>query len=296
MSPATRSASLGALLLALGAGMSPADEVSDKQKTVARGNLAKADIRKAAVAESDALIVCARLPEARVRTVAGALQKTYKTARKGLQFDEQEEPWKGKLTVYLLPDQRDFAQFMRSVAGQRAEGTSHTAVRGDEPYVVSGAELDAKVTDADVVAELAPLVAGALLSSKTGPSTAVPGWVRSGFGRAAALRAEGVTGRRFTTYKTQARAAVLGGAGRPPAALADAWGDRPDAGVVATSLMDYMAFGPGAENFPKFLSGLRPDENGTEPAIMTAIEGAGWKGPELDAAWKKWVRAGMAAK
>jgi hypothetical protein len=60
--------------------------------------------------------------------------------------------------------------------------------------------------------------------------------------------------------------------------------------------MDYLAFGPGAANFPKFLSGLRPDENGTDPAITAAIEGAGWKVPELEAAWKKWVQGGMVVK
>jgi hypothetical protein len=288
---------LAALFLLLFAGVAAADEVSDRQKKVARENLEKSDIRKVNVSESETLIVCAPLPEARLKTVAAALQKTYKAARKGLQFDAKEEPWKGKLTVYVLPERRDFIEFMRTVAGQKPEGTSHVSVRGDEPFAVTGADLGERATDADVTAELAPLVAGALLAAKVGPSATVPTWVRSGFGRAAALRAEGTGGRRFSAYKTQARAAVLGGGGRPPAPVADVWGgERPDAGALATSLMDYMAFGPGSANFPKFLSGLRPDENGNEPSIAMAVEGAGWKVPELEAAWRKWVQGGMVVK
>ena len=298
MSPIRSCIPFVALAFVLAVGFAPADDLSDKQKKIAVENLKKAEIAKGAFAESDTAIVLGLLPEARLKTIADSLNKTHKLARKALQFEEKDEPWKGKLTVIYLPDRKDFAQYMRLVAGQRPEGNWHIAIRGEEPYVVSGADLEAKATDTEIVAELGPLVAGAMMQSKVGPSAAIPPWVRNGLGRVVALRAEGVSGKRFTTYKTQARVAVLGGGGKPGAPIADIWlSDRSDGGLLATSLMDYLAFGPGSANFPKFLSGLRPDENGAQPAIAKVIEDAGWKTPaDLESAWKKWVTAGAPVK
>ncbi|MDB5310581.1 MAG: hypothetical protein JWO38_4783 [Gemmataceae bacterium] len=296
MSPFRRALPVAGFLLALAAPVSPADEVSDKQRKVAEANLKKADIAKMVTVETDNLIVCAPLTETRAKTVAETAQKTFKVARKALQYDEKEEPWKGKLTVYYLPERQNFTQFMRLVVGLRVETTSHVAIRGDEPYVVSGAEISAKATDADIAAELGPLVGGALLSSKAGPANPIPGWVRNGFGRAASVRADGPNGKRFAGYKAQARIAVLGGAGKPPAPVAEAWGDRPDADLIATSLMDYLAFGPEGKNFPKFVSALRLNENGEPPTAAMVFENAMLKQNTLDAAWKKWVQGGMVVK
>jgi hypothetical protein len=280
------------------AGAASADDVSAKQKKVAVDNLIKAEIAKGAAAEGEAVIVAGRLPEARLKTIAASLSKTNKLARKALQFDDKDEAWKGKLTIYYLPERKEFAQFMRLVVGSRQEGNYYIAVRGDEPYVVGGVDLDAKAADGDISAELGPLVAGAMMQAKVGTAAAIPPWVRLGLGRAVALRADGVTGKRYSAFKSQARAAVLGGAGKPGAPIADIWtSDRADGTLLATSLMDYFAFGPGKANFGKFLSALRPDETGKEPDIAKVIEDAGWKRPiDLEAAWKKWVVAGSPAK
>ena len=280
------------------AGYAPADELSDKQKKVAIEGFKKAEISKGNAVETETVIVAGLLPEARLKTIGESLSKTTKLARKALQFEAKDEPWKGKLTVVYLPERTNFAQYMRLVVGRRAEGNWHIGIRSDEPTVVSGAELEAKATDSEIVAELGPLVAGAMLQSKVGPSASVPGWVRIGLGRAVSMRAEGVNGKRFSTFKSQARAAVLGGAGKPGAPIADVWAsDRPDGGLLSTSLMDYLAFGPGSANFGKFMSSLRPDENGAEPMIAKVIEDAGWKTPaDLEAAWKKWVTAGSPVK
>jgi hypothetical protein len=286
------------LAVLFAATLASADEVSDKQKKVALANLKKAEIARGAAVECETVILAGPLSETRLKAIGDSLSKTTKLARKALQFDEKEEPWKGKLTVVFLPERKDFTQYLRDVVGQRAEGNWSIDVRSDEPYVVSGVELNAKATDADIVAELGPLVTGAMMQAKIGSAARAPGWVRIGLGRAVSMRAEGAMSRRFTTYKSQARVAVLGGGGKAAAPIADIWtSDRADGGLLATSLMDYLAFGPGSANFSKFLSGLRPDENGADPAIAAVIEGAGWKTPaELDAAWKKWVTAGSPVK
>jgi hypothetical protein len=278
-------------------GTSYGDEVSVRQKKVATATLQKADVRMGVVIETENLIVAADLPESKVKGVADALQKSYRVARKALHYEAKEEPWKGKLTLYILPDSRTFKQFLRLVAGVKAEESYHVAIRSDEPYAVSGAEFGEKATDADIAAEASPLVGTALLMAKAGSNTPVPEWVRVGFGRAAALRAEGTASRRFTTYRANARALVLGAGGKQPASIGDVWsGSRKDADVLAVSLMDYIAFGPGSANFPKFLVGLRANENGDPPSITAVLEAAMWKEPTLDTAWRRWVQTGMPVK
>lgn len=284
------------LWIALAVSTAPADETTDKQKKVAAENLKKAEVDKSEVVETESLIVHTTLPAPRAKAVASLLQKTYKVARKGLQLEEKEEPWKGKLTVYHLPDRKSYATFLRAVGGDRPENPYYVSVRGDEPYVVSGPDLSAKSTDADVAAQLSPAVAVALLMSKAGASTPVPTWVRNGFGQAATLRADGPNGKRFPAYKSQARAAVLKGGGGKPTPVADVWGsERSDVELIQTALIDYMAFGPGAANFPRFVTGLRADENGDTPPIAMVLESAGWKAPALEVAWWKWVQGGMPA-
>lgn len=288
-----------AVFLVAAASVGSADEVSDKQKAAAAANLVKAELKGYTVVESETLILASPLTEARAKTVAEALEKTARTARKGLQFDGKEEPWKGKLTLYHVPDRRAYGNFLRLVVGERSDAGVVVAVRGDEPLAATGVETNAKATDADLVGEIGPAVGAAYLQSKAGPSTPLPPWVSTAYGRAVSLRADSPTGKRMTTYKTAARSAVLG-KGRGPATLAELWAnDRPDAELVATAFVDFLAFGAdkaSQEKFPRFVSALRPDENGDTPEPWKALETAGWKAPELEAAWRTWAQKGMVAK
>ena len=285
---------LSAVALLLGFALAvAADEVSDKQKEVARANLKKGDVRKAAVVETDHFIVCATIPEARAKALGAALEKVYPVARKALQMEEGESPWKGKLTVYYLTDRKEFNLFTAAVAGERTRESSYFALKGDEPYLVDGPELGEKATEAELFFEAGVLVASAVLQGHY-RTAEFPEWVKTGFARAAALRAGGTTSPRYTAYKTKARRAVLGTAGKPPPALASLWnGNSPDdRETVATSLMDYVVFGPGAKDSTRFLGGFRPSETVAAPGPAQALEAAGWKEPQLEAAWRKWVQTG----
>lgn len=291
--------SLPAVVFFLAATVVSADEVSDKQKAVAVENLKKAELKGYSVVESATLILVSPLPEARAKAVAEALEKTAKTARKGLQFDEKMEPWKGKLTVYHVPERKAYSTFLRLVVGERSDAGIVVAIRGDEPLAATGVETNAKAADADLVADIGPAVGAAYLQSKAGPSTPLPPWVSAAYGRAASLRADSPSGKRMTTYKTAARSAVLG-KGRGPATLAELWAnDRPDAELLATAFVDYLAFGTekaSQEKFSRFVSNLRPDENGDSPEPWKALETAGWKAPELEAAWRSWAQKGLNTK
>ena len=283
-----------ALALVLGFALAgPADELSDKQRQVAEANLKKGEVKKAAVVETDHFIVCATIPEAKAKALGAALEKVYPVARKGLQMDAGDTPWKGKLTVYYLTDRKEFNLFTLSVAGERTRESSYFAIKGDEPYLVDGPELGEKTSEAELFFEAGVLVASAMIQGHY-RTAELPEWVKTGFARAAALRAGGTTSPRYTAYKTKARRVVLGTSGKPPIPIASLWnGESPDdRETVATSLMEYVVFGPGAKESARFLGGFRPSEAIATPGPAQALEAAGWKEPQLEAAWRKWVQTG----
>jgi hypothetical protein len=272
-----------------------ADDVVDKQKKQAGANLKQAEIANAVTVETDDLIVCATLPEDRAKTLAAGLQKCYLTARKPLGYEEKEQPWTGKLTYYFVTEPRQFKTFMRAVVGESPRDSEyHFALKGDAPYVLDLAEVSSPAAQPEMFGEAGALVAVAVLNAKTGSGVTLPDWARMGFGRAVSLRAEGPNSPRVTAYRSRAKSAVLGGSGKPPAKLSDVWdGTGRDGPVLATSLMDFLAFGPKAADFPKVVSALKPGDNNTPPALPMALETAtGMKWMDLELAWKKWVQSG----
>ena len=256
-----------------------------KQKTAAAANLKKADLGKTSLVESKYFLVATTLPEDRAKAIGAVLDRVVPLARRALRFEEKEEAWKGKLAVYFLPDSRDFNSFIRSVVGMQPSGL-HYDLRSDDPFIVGPADGPGGPGEAELSASSAALVAGAYLKARGGTAT-LPDWLVGGFGRVSALRADGTNSRRYQAYRTAARTLARNGA-RPT----ELWGDaRPaNADVLANSFADYLAFGPGAGNFPKLIAGFRPDENGNVPGPQAAFEAAGWKDLALlEAAWKKWA-------
>jgi hypothetical protein len=128
-----------------------------------------------------------------------------------------------------------------------------------------------------------------------GNTAIIPDWLRVGFGRSTAYRAEGLTSKRYQAYKTLAKAVAIGSKSGTPAAIGDLWGEtKPaNADILAASVAEYMAYGPGSANFLKLVYAFRPDENGNTPSVPQAFEAAGWKDiAMLETAWRKWVSTG----
>jgi hypothetical protein len=257
------------------------------QKAAAAANLKKAELGKTALVETDNFLIGTTVSEEKAKALGAVLEKVVPVARKGLQFDEKEEPWKGKLAVYVLPDNRDFKSFMRGVVVAPPEGV-HYSLRSDEPLVVDPVDVPAKASEAEQFANTAAVVATAYLKGKAGTAS-VPDWLAEGFGRLTAMRAEGLNSKRYSAYKTAAR-------GLPAKGLkaSDLWAEtRPTgADVLAASVAEILAYGTMAREFPKVLSAFRPDDNGNTPGVEQAIQAGGWKdAAALDSAWKKWVTA-----
>jgi hypothetical protein len=267
-----------------------AKAVFAKQKEAVVANLKIADLPKATVTETDNFFVVGAVAQEKGKVLGALLEKVVPVARKGLQYDSKEEVWKGKLAVYYLPESRDFKSFIRSAIMIRPEGVYYD-VRSETPLVVDPVEISGKATEADQFANTATIVAGAYLKAR-GTTANIPEWLRIGFGRATAFRAEGLTSKRYQSYKSQAKTAVGGGKTGTAAAISDLWAEtKPvNADLLAASLVEYMAYGPGSANFIKLVYGFRPDENGNSPSVEQALEAAGWKDiPMLETNWRKWV-------
>lgn len=302
MTPRARIALLAALLTAAFA--APPDSAArdkdkdPKAKAAALANMKKIKVDSPTVEESDNFLVVGTLPKEKAVALTKVLEKTLPVARKAARYDDKDTAWKGKLTVYYLPDSGDFKSFMRGVLQKSAQDGAHVDVRADPPLLVDPAELAGKPTDADLYANTAARVAGVLLQAKGGTredgSPNVPAWLREGFGRVAQMRAEGTTGRRYTAYKAKVRTAVLNPKGAAPA-ISEAWSDaKSDVNeALGVSVAEFLAFGPKAADFGKFLDGLRPSEANANPTVLNGFEALGWKEQaQADAAWKRWVQTG----
>jgi hypothetical protein len=250
-----------------------------------------------ATAETDDLVLAwPASPGTRGPALATAAQKAFGVAKAALKFEGNETLWPGKLTVFVLPSAVQYAAFVRVVEGRRADkGAWHALnTRAEAPYVVVSPGRGEKPTDAEQQQDVGTLVGAALVTRKGGatPQNPLPEWLALGFGRAMTAQAEG--GSRLTNYRAKAKAAVVGGKGRPGVRLADVWSGTAvkDADLAAASLAEFLATGPAADRFGKFLNGFKPAENGDPGTVAQALEAADWKPETLEAAWKRWVATG----
>lgn len=272
-------------------GQNPAPD-AQKAKAAAIENMKKLKIDKPTLVETDNFLVVGTIPEAKAKSLAETLEKTLKVARAAAKFEATETAWKGKLTVYYLPEADDYKTFMRRVL-QLQPDTIYTDFRAEPPLVVEPADVPGKATEADVYARLAGRIAGELLRAKGTGTQVIPEWLRDGFGRAAALRADGTTSNRYKTYRTQARAAVLNPKIGRSSTLADVMSGEKGTEILATSFAEFLAFGPKAAEFAKFLDALRPSEENPNPTPQIGFTALGWKDEmAVELAWKRWVQTG----
>ncbi|HEV3383861.1 MAG TPA: hypothetical protein VG097_03550 [Gemmata sp.] len=263
-----------------------------KQKEAVVANLKKADLSKANIVETDNFFLVGVMPEEKAKALGTLLEKVVPVARKGLHYEAKEETWKGKLAVYYLPETRDFKSLIRTTFMMKPEGIYYD-VRSDTPLVVDPVEVSGKATEGELFSNTAMNVASAYLKAR-GSTANIPSWLLNGFGRVTALRSEGLNSTRYQSFKKQAKV-VASGKGNPPVAIADLWAENKpaNADVLSASFVEYMAYGPGAENFIKLVYGFRPDENGNPTSVAQAFEAAGWKDTAaLEKLWQKWVATG----
>jgi hypothetical protein len=252
----------------------------------AKTNWAQIDGGEPAFHETDHVLICAHKSyEKRLKDIGISMEKYLAQIKKVLQFEAKDEPIAGKVTVYLFSEREQFTSFVRRVEKRQLdpdESGSHGFQTG-MPHV---AAVPPKIKrDLGVENQLPAQLAEGLLSKRAGKDAELPGWLVSGFGRASVWRGNPAT---FGRERTQAATLVS----RNKRKAGDVWGgslEAEEADLVRASLVDYLAYGPGASKFIAFLEGFRPGENMATKTTAQALEAAGIMADRLDRAWRGWL-------
>ena len=267
------------------------------QRDAATEKMAKAGLKKTTVVETTDLIVHSTWPEAKAKSLAAGVQKVYESTHKSLKFEKADTLWPGKLTVFFIPERKEFNAFIRLVEQRKPDSsdTSSVQVRGKEPYILVGVETDSKLTDADMTTEVGEAVAEALLNIKAGVTAgavALPGWITTGFGKLMTHRVDG-NATKLAAHKAKVRTLYSKGKAAPLQA-ADAWAETKtkETDTVAMSVVEFLLFGPDPTKFTKVLSGFKPNDERPKPTLVQALEVADYTPDTLDAAWKAWLAKG----
>jgi hypothetical protein len=258
-------------------------EVVQKQKEAAAAHWKQMFGDEAPATEETArfLIYAPSSTSARqLEDLGAALEKQAAAARGALKIGAKDGLWPGKLTVYLMADRRSFASFMRTVAKKRPTDEAGIFGLDDMPFVA--ASPPQQKYQPSLEGQAAEQVAAAMLAKKAG--AAVPEWVVAGFGRATSWRAN--PGAHYQD-RVQVRRLIRGHTAY------DVWSDKitaAEAPYLRASLVEYLAYGPGAPQFPKFLEGFKPGDNQRMPTTMDALKAVRADYAEaVNRAWPAWA-------
>jgi hypothetical protein len=266
-----------------GAGDDDALAVVAKQKQALKANMAAAQISPSAVVESANLLLCGTLSEAKFKSLSNTLEKQLSTAVAGLQFEKNENPWPGKLGVYVFADRSQFRSFVRVVEKRSPDDAEQgtLALKSDIPHVAVG---PGRSTSAPTLEAQAGLELAAAILTGRAKATPLPEWVTVGFGRAtaahAAAQAAGVR-------KKGARDLIRGRL-RPR----DAWNEEipyDQRMTLAAAVMDFIVYGGGVGKASEFLGGFRPDDEKPTKSPEDALAAAKLSIDQFEAAFIKWL-------
>jgi hypothetical protein len=267
----------------------PADEAADRvaaQKMAAKVNWAQIDAGEPAFHETDHTLLCAHKSyEKRLKDIGLSMEKYLTQIRKVLQFPAKDEPIAGKLTVYLFSEREQFTSFVRRIEKRQLdpdESGSHS-FQTDMPHVAAVPPKSKR--DLAIENQLPAQLAEGLLAKRAGKDAELPGWLVSGFGRASVWRGNPAV---FGRERTQAAAL----ASRNKRKAGDVWGgnlEAEEADLLRASLVDYLAYGPGASKFIRFVEGFRPGENMAMKTTAQALDAAAIPADRLDRAWHAWL-------
>jgi hypothetical protein len=279
-----------ALLIAAGAASAAdSDNSANERKKKAEANWEAITGEKPAVQETKHFYLVA--PEAmakRLASIGELLEKHHDKAKEALQFEMKEEDkgevLPGKVVVYLFGERDHFKAFVRRIESRRLlpeETGSYQA--GDDKLHVAVAPPARQGLPVEIQA--CEQAAGLMLARRAGVRTPLPDWLVAGFGRATYYR---VAPRDKAVAADRALAAKLS---RKHTAY-EIWDGKvsaDEADALQGSLVDFLAYGPGARSFPKFVAGFAPEENVERKTTAQAFQAASLKPDRVAASWKKWA-------
>jgi hypothetical protein len=263
------------------------DELVGRQKEAARATWRRLFGEESpADRETDHFLVvgASSLTESRLRDLAAGYEGRYRLARRALGVEAGEMLWPGKLAVFLLPGRPQFNTFMRTIAQKRpgADDVGVFSLKGQNPFVAA-CPPQGKY-DPPLETQAGEQIVAAILSQRGGDR--VPGWLTAGFARATGWHAVPASA---TPDRAQVKRLIRG---KTAAAVWDNQLSAEEAVVLRASLVEFLAYGPGAATFPKLVEALRPEANRRVKPMPEVLKAIGTDPARLTLAWQAWVARG----
>jgi len=269
---------------------------AESQKKIVE-QLKRIDFAKATIHDGPHFRIVSTLPADKLKGVQATAQKYFDITEKAMKFDEKEDrPWKGKLNIFVMTERTSYTAFVRTIEQRRLgpDEESTASIRTEPPHVAFS--LTGKETPAQIEAEIGGKITLAMLMARAGPTADLPSWMKDGFSRAIRMRldptwgaSERVAIRRLMfeakgTAKTSMPAKI--------AHLSNDERDPKDRDRLATSMMEYLVYGPDGAKVASVLTAFRPSEEVPKPTFELVLKGMEKTPDAVEKAWKKWVLTG----
>jgi hypothetical protein len=232
-----------------------------------------------------ALLVGPKAMEDKLKGVGELIEKHHDHAAKAL-FTGKEVPFKGRVTVYLLPEADMIDTFIRRIEKRRPLGREKGSLSPDDDKLFVAAAPPRQNTDPPVEVAAAQLVASLVLQRKAGNGTQLPDWLLSGFGRATYYRVSGATNKAVAADRqAAARLARMRSA-------QDVWTgvlNAAEAAVLDPALADFLAYGPGRMKFVALVEAFRPGENEGRKTTEQALQAVELKSDLIVTRFRDWL-------
>lgn len=267
-----------------------------KQRAQTEALLSAAGVKKTTSVETDGIVMYGTVPPAQAKTLAETLQKVYQTSRASLKFGGDESIWPGKMTVVVLNDPKEFAEYYRKLnKGQPpAEGQSFAySLQGDTPYLVIGPTTGADPREFDPTRAAAALMATAVLNRRAGTGMGngtVPNWLAAGFAEGVLVRTDD-NPQAVSSYRNAMRTNVLGVPGSTTpfrtATLSDAF--KTGNPVMSAAFVEYLQARTTPAQFNRFLAAFQEKDGRPPPSLDAALKTLPFSRVSMETDWKVWA-------
>lgn len=231
------------------------------------------------------ILMASKDQERKLNALGTQLEKFYDQASK-LLFTGKDEPWAGKLTVYLLGSGEQYDAFLRRVANRRPEEIEAGSFSADDDRLYVVACPPRGKDDPALEIQAGMQIASLLLQRKAGKSTPLPFWLLSGFGRATWYRA--APGMAVTRERRAALTVVQ----KNRRNASDVWTgglENAELTLMHAAVADFLAYGPGKDKFLALLEGFKPEENVERKTTEQALTAAGLKTETINPVFRRWL-------
>jgi hypothetical protein len=242
---------------------------------------------KVPIGETPRFIMVGGKPGTDLVGVGYVLEQEYALACKLLQRDKEPTPWPGKLTVFLVPEAKQYPHSVRVLLRRKAEDDEVRASDMDPgfPFVVACA--GRLPGDLGALANAAIEMTGVVLNYRARATP--PLWLVEGFGRAVVIHSAAASS--LAAERRKASASLT----KTARNLGDVFGEgtlKPEEQpYLRFTVIDYLAFSGRTTKWQPFIDGLLYRRTGRGGSLELALKSAGTSQDELTKNWEKYVKA-----